>query len=215
MSNDDDVVRNQLALQYAQYETFSKTLRSSGVEGASDSESSNDDQHLVKHAQPKSSEVSGIGAVLPTGDDDYGNEMLSRQETAATQRLRKQILGDRVIPPAGSLSATGSMIQGGGHSAAPKPRSRPATKQDSDDEEEGRGKLGKSKSKSKGVGVDSSVPDLVTSDADNSGTAQQTGTSSPQPVSKKRGTSYLDQLLANRANKKSKKKQKQKQESAG
>jgi hypothetical protein len=213
MSNDDDVVRNQLALQYAQFEIFSKGLKANGLGNSSDSETSDDDQHLVKHAQPKSSELTGIGAVVPTGDDDDGNEMLSRQETAATQRLRKQLLGDRVGPPAGSLSANGSMIQGGGHSAASKSRPRPSTKKDeSDDEEEGRAALGKSKSKKNSVGGNSKVPDSLQRDPDsgneNSGTAQQLRSPSLQITSKKRGTSYLDQLLADRANKKNKKKQK-------
>lgn len=143
-------------------------------------------------------ETAGVGYIAPTTDDDG---LATRQESAATQRLRRQLLGKNARPPAGTVSATGNMLTGH-HSAASKPRPRAAAKRpDSDDEEEGRSGLGK-KSESRAA-----VPrgkNVQSSEAQTESTETTTPTSAPP--SKKRGGSYLDQVLADRANKKRKKK---------
>ena len=170
------------------------------------------------------SEVTGIGSSAPTNLDDDQDGFLSRQETAATQRLRVQLLGSRARPPTGSVAANGRMINGG-HNASSKPARPFALKKrardESEDEDEGRSALGRQRRKVQptnnteaaagetehgenhieGESMEATEePSVAVPAAITAPSVQQSG--------KRRGTSYLDQVLADRASKKKKKKKK-------
>lgn len=135
----------------------------------------------------------GIGHQAPTDADDGGDV---REESAATERLRRQLLGKHARAPRGALTTGGAMMSGapGGQKlAASKARPNPTSKRDaSEDEEEGRSSISKSRRKQ--------IGDPARADTEEHG-----ATVPPAAATKKRGSSYLDEVLAKRGAKKKRK----------
>ena len=132
--------------------------------------------------------------------DGSGEGGRTREVNASTEKLRKQMLGKRTnFKNSNNNNRDGSLV-------ASKPRPRPGKrKAESDDEEEGRSGLGKEQKQKPSKQKDST---------ENSADKQETVPDSPvapapkltaAPSTKKRGGSYLDQVLAERAARKKKK----------
>lgn len=140
-------------------------------------------------------EVVGVGAQAPTDPDDNGGDV--RKESAATERLRRQLLGKHAQAPRGALTTGGAMmpgVPGGQKLAASKARPRPPPKRDaSEDEDEGRSSISKSRRKQ--------IGDAARADAEEGGATVPPAAA----TTKKRGSSYLDEILAKRGAKKKRK----------
>jgi hypothetical protein len=117
----------------------------------------------------------------------------TRGGSAATEKLRKQMLGKRAT----TLKASAP----GQTSSSPRPK---ASRRDSEDEEEGRSAVGKKRQKNRQAQVREGAR---TESGEGEKLADVEGTSStmagPVPA-KKRGSSYLDEILARRESKKKK-----------
>lgn len=117
---------------------------------------------------------------------------------AATEKLRKQMLGKKAAVSAGR--------NGMQQLSASKPRPRPAKREEeSDDEEGGRSGVGKRKEKPLPEQLEPSTEGAATGDKEDRGIAPPTIVASSSVPAKKRGSSYLDQVLAERAAKRKKK----------
>ncbi|ETN46676.1 uncharacterized protein HMPREF1541_00863 [Cyphellophora europaea CBS 101466] len=203
-SDSKDVLVNQLALQVAQRAAIAKNLLNDfGASDGEDSDASRDESTQEANLNIRNSDIVGVGHKAAETDE---SDLASRQESVATERLRRQLLGKHARPPSGPLNAQGGLIRGPKF-AASKPRPHGAQKRAaSDDEDEGRSSMGPRKSKTQ-----------PTASATKSTSAASTGdgTVVPGPTSqpRKRGTSYLDQVLAERAAKKKRKKKSQNNES--
>ena len=136
----------------------------------------------------------GLGYVP---NPDQLPDPVSRKTSAATERLREQMLGKRKRP--NSLSSAAVISKAGGTMQASKPRlKRPERDADSDDEEVGRSQFTKS------------VKEVSRSGSSNE-QAKAAGLAEPSPVSAsshkaRKSTSYMDQILAERVAKKAKRK---------
>ena len=131
--------------------------------------------------------------------------MLNRQESTATQDLRKQLLGKR-SHASGSHAARQQVMGGLSHQASkPRPRIAPTARKElsDDDDRDGRSGLGKKSHRTIDSLKDKSSHARKDGDG-NEATESQTLTDEPMVTSKKHKGSYLDQLLAERAVKKRK-----------
>ena len=137
----------------------------------------------------------GLGYTEPTNSSGTP----TRGTDPATAFLRKQVLGR-------SQRATGHNQH---TSAKPQPRRYAPKRDDSDDEDEGRSALGTGKGKAsenktlKPAGQNHSAHHTA-ADAHPSEVQQETANAASK-AAKKRGSSYLDEVLASRAAKKKKK----------
>lgn len=141
-------------------------------------------------------ELIGIGYQAPNdGDEDAS---VRRQESAATERLRKQLLGKNARAPRGALTTSGAMMPGQKFAASKARPKLPPKRDASEDEDEGRSSMGKSR---RIATVDVTAQENLVGAGDEDGPTAVI----PAAASKKRGGSYLDQVLAERAAKKKRK----------
>ncbi|KAK5458505.1 hypothetical protein LTS15_004587 [Exophiala xenobiotica] len=208
-----DIATNEALLQHAEASRLAKSWLNSAL-GDNDNSTSNareDEQeefepNLVKNASLYS-ENGGIGYTQPTDSSS------ARASDPATAFLRKQLLG------------RGGQRGNLHHNQHTTTKSRPGSaassarrRDDSEDEEEGRSGLGKSKaSKTKstpGTQPNTSLThpddtDAATTNAASNNSVQHAASGQGSPhvsrTIKKRGSSYLDEILASRAAKKKKK----------
>jgi hypothetical protein len=152
----------------------------------------------------------GVGAAPPK---DVADGIFRRRDTSSLEALRRQLLGKHAKPPPAKVAT----ISPG------KPltdrTSKPPVNNDSDDEEGGRttafsSRMSQSKASGKGKNVSNTddQPDPE-GDSDEEDTAVKGNSSKPvtQPPSKRKASSYLDEILAEK-NKNKKKKKKKKNE---
>ncbi|KAJ9502250.1 hypothetical protein H2202_002315 [Exophiala xenobiotica] len=208
-----DIATNEALLQHAEASRLAKSWLNSAL-GDNDNSTSNgreDEQeefepNLAKNAALYS-ENGGIGYTQPIDSSS------ARASDPATAFLRKQLLG---------RGGQRGNLHHNQHTTS-KSRPGPATSSahrrgDSDDEEEGRSGLGKSKtSKTKNTpgtlpNISRTYPDdtdVGTTNAASNNSVQHAASGQGPPhvskTTKKRGSSYLDEILASRAAKKKKK----------
>ena len=224
-ADNDDVAINEVALHRAGVQSVARALLKDFLPGASDEVDGEDadahslaeanlvktyDERSVMHsASMKLANGSfcsgGVGYISNLANGQATSE--SRRESAATELLRKQLLGKHGRKNTGG-SQTGRHENRNGQVSsirAPKPRPRRPRKEDSsDDDEGGRSRVGKK-----------SRQDAITDSGDMKSRLKSKGDAQHQDVSQqqarnaaKRGSSYLDQVLSERSAKQQKKQQK-------
>ena len=141
----------------------------------------------------------GIGYIPTTAN----GQLESRERSAATELLRKQMLGKRSFQKS-SVSTTGKIESRHGgkpKTQSGKPQPKRARKEDSSDDEDGRSRLGKKERPSASARLSTTQHKAREEDY----SKQQPASEKQKSVNTKRGSSYLDQVLAQRAAKKEKK----------
>jgi hypothetical protein len=239
---DTEVLTNHLSLTYAAHQRASTTLLSQflGTTASDDDSSSNDDHTTDPDKGQRHPDTAGVGYSAPNaanGITDPDDHLASRTQSAATERLRRQLLGKHARAPAGSVNARGGMVgkPAQSHAHAHARRTRQQRDDADSDEEVGRSAMGRAKTATKTTTTTTTTPNTAATNAKavESPTtykhattlgpfAPQTETNPPGKIvpattpaaptlTKKRGTSYLDQLLAEREDKKKRKKAKKQQ----
>ena len=215
----NDVTINALALHHAAAKKSAQSvLKNFLPDTGDDKDAGATDSYGLEDDKDESeietyNESGGVGYVPPSDETASSGAGASdaRKRSAATELLRKQMLGKRAFNRTTTVSGSTTKLGSGHlHASKPRPHNRRSRKEEfSDDEDEGRSKVGKKNRAtapaSKDLQSTKSKPEGDTS-IDESKEVSPAQTAS---MSGKRGTSYLDQVLAQRAAKKHKKKQKQ------
>lgn len=149
----------------------------------------------------------GVGAPLP---EKAADGSWNRTELSSNDKLRKQLLGrnyDKVMKAAAANKPT---PQNAGPASAKTASATPAKSEESDDEEEGRAAMvgkkrkagpGPAHAKKTTVAGNDQISDKV--DGDESVPTKE-APSKPPSKGRKKATSYLDELLAERSKKRKK-----------
>ncbi|WPG99763.1 Hypothetical protein R9X50_00258200 [Acrodontium crateriforme] len=164
------------------------------------------------------SELGGLGSKNAFGEEGLPDGSLRRSKLSSNDKLLEQLLGKKAMQAKRKKDEAQKKdgTEMGSH-AAPKGLPKQEVKKDveSEDEEEGRSAAFASK-KGKGAHKKSAKPSLTADNNDGTNLRQSTvvkpstsdkddSDSEPQRPTKKRPSSYLDELLSQKANKKGKK----------
>lgn len=145
----------------------------------------------------------GVGYVAsPDGD----KTILQSKQALATERLRKQMLGRNVR--SGNDFARRGSSRGNSYSASQRSGATRSTRarEDSDDEDEGRSGLGGKKGPVRSANIRECDPQTPSENVHSTPNRSDAGESTGRKPHKRGNTSYLDQILAERSNKKKKRK---------
>lgn len=147
----------------------------------------------------------GVGAPLP---EKAADGSWNRTELSSNDKLRKQLLGRNYDKVMKAAAANKSTPQNAGPASAKTASATPVKSEESDDEEEGRAamvgkkrKAGPAHAKKPIVAGNSRTSDKV--DGDESVPTKE-APSKPPSKGRKKATSYLDELLAERSKKRKK-----------
>ncbi|EXJ92903.1 hypothetical protein A1O3_01458 [Capronia epimyces CBS 606.96] len=218
-----DVAANEALLLHAEAAKLAKSWLSGAFGGGGDDNHNDDNKADEDDALQKEQELFGPTAVphsekwvTSPSDSIIPDGGVGFQETPATNATTSSRNSDQT-----TAFLRKQLLRGHNNShvtAKPRPRPGPqalsSKRIDSEDEEEGRSGLGKVRSKGKGQTASSSVNDESVHPMSETATPAADGTTSPaltvaSPIpsrtAKKRGSSYLDEVLASRAAKKKKK----------
>ncbi|KAI1618587.1 hypothetical protein EDD37DRAFT_647379 [Exophiala viscosa] len=199
-SKELDVVTNEALLHHDEASRLAKSWLASAYSSDDNEEEQDDFEKTLAKNSGQYSETGGLGYQEPTNSSGAA----TRGTDPATAFLRKQLLGR-------SQRTTGHNQH---TSARPQSRRGAPKRDDSDDEDEGRSGLGRGKGKAgKNRPAETKTPKIASPNnpanhADtraDAGEGQQETTVPAPKAAKKRGSSYLDEVLASRAAKKKKK----------
>ena len=198
------MILNRLALKEARLTNVAKSWLSATL-------TSSNDASTTPAPEPELPEIeftpdvdnAGLGAVVTSADGDGSG----RQVSVATEKLRKQMLGRQ----AGRQRTAGKEGPAPGFMGSkPQPQSSRTQVSDDNDEEEGRSGLASRKGKHTSK-ASKAVSHKALLEPGKQGEPQETVTdenAAAAKASKKRPQNYLDEILAERANKKKKKNKK-------
>ncbi|KAK4942980.1 hypothetical protein LTR10_017364 [Elasticomyces elasticus] len=195
-----DIITNEALLHHDEASRLAKSWLASAYSSDDNDGEQDDFEKTLTNNSGQYSETGGLGYTEPTNPSGSG----ARGSDPTTAFLRKQLLGRGQRATAHNQHT----------SAKPRPRYGAGKRDDSDDEEEGRSGLGKGKAKAgKNRHNEGKVPKSATPGQPahqpvskaRDGEVQQGTVGAAPRAAKKRGSSYLDEVLASRAAKKKKK----------